>query len=361
MQVLPSPIGVKYSQTVEVKAQNLPKGSGSIAVTICGLNNAAGQKIATPTADDCAGANDLSSGLVKLAAVEGRHVRPAVHAAEERSEVRQEPALLRREALLRARRRRRESRAIPAYHLDTEIAVHRSEAHRRRRRRPSPTTTKTPTTTKAKKPTTTTPPARGASTAGRRPTPPPTEAPRRRDRADAVADRRWRWHRRRRWQRFGGSASVAVTAPTRGTHCHFRACRAGRPSNPIPPQVADAVTQACAQLAQVVQQGGGDATRAHRSRARRWSTVAAVRSSARCCSRRASGASRSSSADAEQRATCRRVLAAGDRARSRTAVSSATALTPVLGSLAVTSARSSRAETERDRETLAKESSRHSR
>ena len=28
MQVLPSPIGVKYSQTVEVKAQNLPEGLG---------------------------------------------------------------------------------------------------------------------------------------------------------------------------------------------------------------------------------------------------------------------------------------------------------------------------------------------
>ena len=66
MEVLPSPIGVKYGGTVEVKAQNLPKGSGTIALTICGLNNAAGQKIASPTADDCAGANDLNSGLVKL-------------------------------------------------------------------------------------------------------------------------------------------------------------------------------------------------------------------------------------------------------------------------------------------------------
>ena len=66
MQVLPSPIGVKYRQTVEVKAQNLPKGSGTIALTICGLNNAAGKKIASPTADDCAGANDLNRGLVKL-------------------------------------------------------------------------------------------------------------------------------------------------------------------------------------------------------------------------------------------------------------------------------------------------------
>ena len=68
MQVLPSPTGVKYGQTVEVKAQNLPKGSGTIAVTTCGLDNAAGQKIASPGADDCAGANELSSGLVKLQA-----------------------------------------------------------------------------------------------------------------------------------------------------------------------------------------------------------------------------------------------------------------------------------------------------
>src|SRR5579863_4727212 len=55
MQVLPGPTGLKYSETVEVKAQNLPKGSGTIALTICGLNNAAGQKIASPTANDCAG------------------------------------------------------------------------------------------------------------------------------------------------------------------------------------------------------------------------------------------------------------------------------------------------------------------
>lgn len=34
MQVLPSPKGLKYSQTVQVKAKNLPKGSGTIALTI---------------------------------------------------------------------------------------------------------------------------------------------------------------------------------------------------------------------------------------------------------------------------------------------------------------------------------------
>ena len=95
MQVLPSPTGVKYSQTVEVKAQNLPKGSGiDRADDLRVEQRRRDRRSRRPTADDCAGANDLSSGLVKLAAVEGRHVRPAVHAAEERSEVRQEPALL---------------------------------------------------------------------------------------------------------------------------------------------------------------------------------------------------------------------------------------------------------------------------
>lgn len=66
MQVLPHSTDLKYKQIVEVKAQNLPKGSGTIALTICGLNDASGKKIAKVTADDCAGANDLNSGLVKL-------------------------------------------------------------------------------------------------------------------------------------------------------------------------------------------------------------------------------------------------------------------------------------------------------
>ncbi len=47
-EVLPSPIGVNYGQTVQVKGHNLPHGSGSAAVTICGLEDAAGTKIETP-------------------------------------------------------------------------------------------------------------------------------------------------------------------------------------------------------------------------------------------------------------------------------------------------------------------------
>src|SRR5690349_14326875 len=53
MQVLPRTTGLQYRQTVEVKAKNLPRGSGTIALTICGLNNKAGQRIPQPTADDC--------------------------------------------------------------------------------------------------------------------------------------------------------------------------------------------------------------------------------------------------------------------------------------------------------------------
>jgi hypothetical protein len=59
MEVLPRATGLKYSQTVEIKAHHLPKGSGTVAATICGLQDASGKKIAKPTADDCAGAESV--------------------------------------------------------------------------------------------------------------------------------------------------------------------------------------------------------------------------------------------------------------------------------------------------------------
>jgi hypothetical protein len=63
MSVTPS-TGLKYSQTVDVKGHNLPKGSGSTAATICGLQDAAGKTIASPTADDCAGANEIGKLVI---------------------------------------------------------------------------------------------------------------------------------------------------------------------------------------------------------------------------------------------------------------------------------------------------------
>jgi hypothetical protein len=65
IQVLPSPTGLSYGQTVEVKADDLPKGSGTAAVTICGLQDEGGATIAAPGADDCAGQAELGT-LVKL-------------------------------------------------------------------------------------------------------------------------------------------------------------------------------------------------------------------------------------------------------------------------------------------------------
>lgn len=64
MEVLPKPTGLKYGQTVEIKGHHLPKGSGSVAATICGLNDAAGKAIAKPTADDCAGAPEIGKLVV---------------------------------------------------------------------------------------------------------------------------------------------------------------------------------------------------------------------------------------------------------------------------------------------------------
>jgi hypothetical protein len=55
MEVLPSSTGLKYRQTVTIKAHKLPKGSGVVAATICGLEDASGKAIAKVGADDCAG------------------------------------------------------------------------------------------------------------------------------------------------------------------------------------------------------------------------------------------------------------------------------------------------------------------
>ncbi len=64
MQVLPKTTGLHYSQTVEIKAHHLPKGSGSVAATICGLQDAAGKNLANPGADDCAGASEIGKLVI---------------------------------------------------------------------------------------------------------------------------------------------------------------------------------------------------------------------------------------------------------------------------------------------------------
>ncbi len=63
MEVLPQ-TGLKYSQTVKVKGHHLPKDSGSTAATICGLQDASGKTIASPTADDCAGSSEIGKLVI---------------------------------------------------------------------------------------------------------------------------------------------------------------------------------------------------------------------------------------------------------------------------------------------------------
>ena len=231
MQVLPRPTGLKYSQTVEVKAQNLPKGSGTIALTICGLNNAAGAKIASPTADDCAGANDLNSGLVKLqqwkdGTFDQKYTLPKSGQKYGKNkrfcDAKHNCALVVADA----------NPDHPAYHVDTQIQFVDQK--------PATTTTKPrPGTTKpAPKPTTTTTTtqpdlsisfkAGGSAGAGG----------------------------------SGGSgsggASVAVNVPDGSVPPTLPPPTP--PTVTVPAPVGDAVTQACGQVADAIKQGGGDAS-----------------------------------------------------------------------------------------------------
>jgi hypothetical protein len=64
MEVLPKATGLKYAQTVEIKGHHLPKGSGSVAATICGLQDASGKTIAKPGANDCAGADEIGKLVI---------------------------------------------------------------------------------------------------------------------------------------------------------------------------------------------------------------------------------------------------------------------------------------------------------
>jgi hypothetical protein len=226
MQVLPSPYGLKYSQTVRVKAQNLPKGSGTIALTICGLNNAKGAKIASPTADDCAGADDLNSGLVKLqqwkdGTFDQQYTLPKrgqKFAKNKRfCDAKHYCALVVADA----------NPDHPAYHVDTKIQFTDQKSF-------STTTKPKPATTKPKpKPTTTTttqPDFSFKLTAG--------------GSANAGPAR--------------GSAttrvSVSVNAPD------VSAPPPTPPTVTVPAPVGEAVTEACGQVAGAIEQGGGDAS-----------------------------------------------------------------------------------------------------
>jgi hypothetical protein len=228
MQVLPSPNGLKYSQTVEVKAKNLPKGSGTIALTICGLNNAKGATIASPTADDCAGQNDLSSGLVKLqtwkdGTFDQKYTLPKSGQKFGKNarfcDAKHNCALVVADA----------NPDKPAYHVATKIQF--------TDQKPTTATTKPKPGTTTKKPapkpttTTTTQPAVAVNVGGKANLTPSGGS-------------------------GSGSASVAVHVPNSVTP----PAAPKPPTVTVPAPVGDAVTAACGQLADAIKQGGGDAS-----------------------------------------------------------------------------------------------------
>jgi hypothetical protein len=223
MQVLPSPYGLKYSQTVRVKAQNLPKGSGTIALTICGLNTAQGSRIASPTADDCAGADDLNSGLVKLqqwkdGTFDQQYKLPK--SGQKFGENKRFCDAKHNCALVVADA----NPDKPAYHVDTQIQFTDQKKPATSTTKPKPATTKPKPTT-----TTTTQPdfsLKFGVTANAGPA--------------------------------GGSASGAVSVDVHAPDT------AQPPATPptvtVPAPVGDSVTEACGQVADAIEQGGGDAS-----------------------------------------------------------------------------------------------------
>ena len=267
MQVLPSPIGVKYGQTVEVKAQNLPKGSGTIAVTICGLNNAAGQPIASPGANDCGGENDLGSGLVKLqpwkdGTFDQQYTLPAsgkkFGTNQRFCDATHYCAVVVADA----------NPSAPAYFITTELQFtdQKPLAGPTTTTKAQPPAATSPTTTAGSAPATTTPATTPATAPA--PTSPPTTETTTLPPGVSVTGGGSAGFGPGGGQGSGG-VTVVVTPPSGGGSSTpvpplptppltLPSLPSGPTPNPVPPQVGDAVTQACAQLAQVIQQSGQD-------------------------------------------------------------------------------------------------------
>jgi hypothetical protein len=240
MEVLPKPTGLKYSQTVEIKGHHLPKGSGSVAATICGLQYPSGSTIANPGADDCAGAPEIG----KLVIVKswqsngefdtnytlpasgqkfGKNARYCDHAHK--------CALVVADA----------NPDNPAYHVETRILFTDQASTT------STTKPKTTTTTKstgAPKPTTTTTQPNGAGT------PPTSGGNQPTTTVDTSASGSSRGS-------VKAGASVTIDLPSGGSTPSMPPLTAPKlPSIPAP--VAQALDQVCTQIGNAVTQAGGD-------------------------------------------------------------------------------------------------------
>ncbi len=259
MEVLPS-TGLKYSQTVEVKGHHLPKGSGSTAATICGLQDAAGKTIANPGADDCAGASEVGKlVIVKSWQSNGefdtQYTLPAsgqkFGTNNRFCDKTHKCAVVVADA----------NPSSPAYHVQEAITF-ADQASTTTTTKPKTTTTK-PTTTK---PTTT--PTTHPTTA------PPTTAPATTGTAQPPASGGSTATGSTNSASVNGNVSASVPASGSGSGSGVNANvgvtiqppSTSAPSLPpvtvpsiaIPAPVAAALNQACGQLATVVKQAGGD-------------------------------------------------------------------------------------------------------
>ncbi len=249
MQVLPKTTGLKYGQTVEIKGANLPKGSGSVAATICGLQDATGKTIASPGANDCAGANEIGKlAIVKAWQSNGtfdtQYTLPTsgqkFGTNARFCDKTHKCALVVADA----------NPSAPAYHVETAIFF-TDQVTTTTTTKPKTTTTKpsTPTT----KPTT-------ATTQPTTPTTTGTTAPGAPVGASTGSGS----------STSGGSGSgsvsvnvgATVTSPSGGGAPSLPSLPPvtlpAAPANPIPAPVADALNSACTQIANAVKSAGGD-------------------------------------------------------------------------------------------------------
>jgi hypothetical protein len=234
MEVLPSAKGLEYRQTVEIKGHHLPKGSGTVAATICGLQDSTGKKIAKPGADDCAGAEavgklvqvkpwqsngefDTKYTLPSSGQKFGKHKRfcdKTHHCALVVADANPDK---------------------PAYYLATVIQFKGQQ----------PFGSSSNTTTKPKKKTTTSASHSTTTTAA----------------ASSGGGASATWNGEADLGPSHGEIAIRggfQVAPPTGAPSLPTPPAPG--SNPIPPQVASALDQACAQMAGAVEQAGGDAS-----------------------------------------------------------------------------------------------------
>jgi hypothetical protein len=238
MQVLPKPTGLKYSQTVEIKGHHLPKGSGSVAATICGLNQASGKAIAKPTADDCAGASEVGK-LVIVKSWQSNGEFDTKYTLPKRGQKFGKNARFCDKTHHCALVVADANPSAPAYHVETKIQFvdQAPTTPAKPQPKPSAPTTKPTTTTTAPS---TTKNQVGATTDVRGGASNPS---------NSGASSAW----------FSASATVAAGMPSSGPAPSLPAPTLPAPSgNAVPAPVAQGLDQVCTQLASAVRKAGGD-------------------------------------------------------------------------------------------------------